>query len=253
MLVDIEADQPLLALEGALGACTDRTRAVIVVHLYGITADARRFVDAFAERGIPVVEDCAEAQGAQLPTGEPAGSVGAFGAMSFYPTKNLARSGDGGAVVTSDAALANEVRAWRSHGERAERYLHELPARNSRLDDIQAAVLRIRLVSLGQEVDRRRAAQPPLRGSIRREGRLRRSRGERRARSRRGPGTVRRRWRRGFGITASIAAGTIPAASLTSRCSPRFLPRERRTLASGLGPVSRCHCTAVSATTTSTA
>jgi dTDP-3-amino-2,3,6-trideoxy-4-keto-D-glucose/dTDP-3-amino-3,4,6-trideoxy-alpha-D-glucose/dTDP-2,6-dideoxy-D-kanosamine transaminase len=130
---------------------------VIVVHLYGIAADATRFVDAFTPRGVAVVEDCAQAQGATLPKGHPVGSVGAFGAYSFYPTKNLGALGDGGAVVTNDETLADEVRAWRSHGERAERYLHELPARNSRLDDIQAAALRIRLRGLDGEIGRRRA------------------------------------------------------------------------------------------------
>jgi dTDP-4-amino-4,6-dideoxygalactose transaminase len=157
VLVDVEAERPLLDLDAALAATTSRTRAVIVVHLYGIAIDATAFVDAFASRGISVVEDCAQAQGAVLPSGRPVGSAGAFGACSFYPTKNLAALGDGGAVVTDDDALAREVRAWRSHGERDARYLHELPARNSRLDDIQAATLRIRLRSLSREVDRRRA------------------------------------------------------------------------------------------------
>jgi dTDP-4-amino-4,6-dideoxygalactose transaminase len=157
VLVDVGHDRPLLSLESALAAVTERTRAVIVVHLYGIAADAARFVDAFAPRGISVVEDCAQAQAATLPNGRPVGSVGAFGAYSFYPTKNLGALGDGGAIVTNDEALADEARAWRSHGERAERYLHELPARNSRLDDIQAAALRIRLRGLPDETERRRA------------------------------------------------------------------------------------------------
>jgi dTDP-4-amino-4,6-dideoxygalactose transaminase len=157
VLVDVEHDRPLLSIDAAVASVTDRTRAVIVVHLYGIAADAARFIDAFAPRGVAVVEDCAQAQGAMLPNGRPVGSAGALGAYSFYPTKNLGALGDGGAIVTNDGVLASEARAWRSHGERAERYLHELPARNSRLDDIQAAALRIRLRRLPHEVERRRA------------------------------------------------------------------------------------------------
>jgi dTDP-4-amino-4,6-dideoxygalactose transaminase len=171
VLADVSEERPLLDIDAARDAVTERTRAVIVVHLYGMTADTHAFVDAFGARGISVIEDCAQAQGAELPTGEPAGSVGAFGAFSFYPTKNLGALGDGGAVVTSEASLADEVRAWRSHGERSERYLHELPARNSRLDDIQAAALRIRLRSLAAELEQRRAAsrryEEELGGTIR--------------------------------------------------------------------------------------
>jgi dTDP-4-amino-4,6-dideoxygalactose transaminase len=82
--------------------------------------------------------------------------VGSFGALSFYPTKNLGALGDGGALVTDDDALAADVRAWRTHGERSARYVHELPARNSRLDDVHAAVLRLRLQELPKALQRRR-------------------------------------------------------------------------------------------------
>lgn len=156
LLVDVEDDRPLLDLHATLGALTPQTRAVVLVHLYGACADATAFAAALADRGIALVEDCAQAQGATLPSGKPVGTAGAFGAFSFYPTKNLAAVGDAGAVVTDDPALASEIRAWRSHGERGRRYHHELPARNSRLDDVQAAVLRLRLQRLAANVARRR-------------------------------------------------------------------------------------------------
>ena len=156
VLVDIEPDRPLLDLEAALEAVTERTRAVVVVHLYGVAADADAFRAAFEPLGVAVVEDCAQALGARLPTGAPVGTAGRFAAFSFYPTKNLGALGDGGVVTTADEALADEIAAWRSHGERSRRYLHELPARNSRLDDVQAAVLRLRLRSLDGSVTHRR-------------------------------------------------------------------------------------------------
>lgn len=152
VLVDVEPHRPLLDLERALDAVTPRTKAVVVVHLYGVCADVAAFREAFGAHDIAVVEDCAQAQGATLPTGEPVGTVGTFGALSFYPTKNLGAAGDGGAVITNDGHLADELRAWRAHGERGERYWHELPARNSRLDELHAAILRLRLLDLDSTV-----------------------------------------------------------------------------------------------------
>lgn len=156
VLVDVEPEQPFLDLDLVLAAITERTRAVILVHLYGRAADAGAFAAALGERSIALIEDCAQAQGASLPDGRPVGSAGAFAALSFYPTKNLAAVGDGGALLTDDTALADEVRAWRSHGERTARYLHVLPAGNSRLDDLQASILRPRLRALPPHVSRRR-------------------------------------------------------------------------------------------------
>ncbi len=156
VLVDVEPERPMLDLSATLAAITPSTRAVILVHLYGRTGDTRAFVDALAPRGIAVIEDCAQAQGATLVSGEPVGTVGVVGALSFYPTKNLGALGDGGALLTNDEAIAAEARAWRSHGERDVRYVHALPARNARLDDIQAAALRVRLRRLPRELSRRR-------------------------------------------------------------------------------------------------
>jgi dTDP-3-amino-3,4,6-trideoxy-alpha-D-glucose transaminase len=156
VLVDIEPERPLLDLGATLAALSPNTRAVILVHLYGVPADAAAFARALEPHGVALIEDCAQAQGGTLPSGEPVGGVGAFAAFSFYPTKNLAALGDGGAVATDSEQIAGEARAWRSHGERARRYEHELPARNSRLDDMQAAVLRVRLRGLADAVERRR-------------------------------------------------------------------------------------------------
>lgn len=157
VMVDVRHDLPLLDLDATLARLTARTRAVVLVHLYGIAADAEMFDRELRARGVDLIEDCAQAQGGMLASGRAVGSVGRFGAYSFYPTKNLGAVGDGGAVVTSDEALADEVRAWRSHGERTARYRHELPAPNSRLDDLQASVLRLRLTGLAEDLDLKRS------------------------------------------------------------------------------------------------
>ena len=159
VLVDVSRDRPVLDHRATIDALTPHTRAVIVVHLYGAAADAGALaadLSACGRDDIAVIEDCAQAQGALLPSGRPVGAAGVASAFSFYPTKNLAALGDGGAVVTDDERLADEVRAWRSHGERGTRYVHHLAAGNSRLDDVQAAVLRARLARLSEMIGRRR-------------------------------------------------------------------------------------------------
>jgi dTDP-4-amino-4,6-dideoxygalactose transaminase len=153
VLCDVEpaaATMDPASLEQAIGP---RTRAVIPVHLYGQCAD----VDAIrAVAGdLPIVEDCAQAHGAQL-RGRPAGSVGDVAAFSFYPTKNLGALGDGGAVASPDAVLIERVRLLRVYGQ-SERYLHVDHGVNSRLDELQAAVLRVRLAHLEAANARRRA------------------------------------------------------------------------------------------------
>jgi dTDP-4-amino-4,6-dideoxygalactose transaminase len=140
------------SLEGAIGP---RTRAVVPVHLYGQCADIGPVDELLRDRGVAVVEDCAHAHGAAL--GErPAGTLGTLGCFSFYPTKNLGALGDAGAVVTNDAELAGRVRALGRYGAGAD---GSLLARgvNSRVDELQAAVLRVRLPRL-EEAIRRRAA-----------------------------------------------------------------------------------------------
>ena len=132
------------ALEEALARWT--VRAVLPVHLYGNPADIVRIAEACGTAGVPLVEDCAQAHGATF-TRQKVGAFGSAAAFSFYPTKNLGALGDGGAVFTRDEELAEEVRLLRQYGWRT-RYISEIPGRNSRLDEIQAAVLRAKLPSL---------------------------------------------------------------------------------------------------------
>ena len=146
VLCDVEPEAGTMdpdSLRGALGA---KTRAVVPVHLYGQCADVEAIVELCSERGIEVVEDCAQAAGAEL-RGRPAGPIGRLGCFSFYPTKNLAALGDGGAVITSDAELDERLRLVRQYGQ-TDRYRHVAEGVNSRLDELQAAVLRARLPHL---------------------------------------------------------------------------------------------------------
>jgi dTDP-4-amino-4,6-dideoxygalactose transaminase len=128
--------------------------AVIVVHLYGQLADMPVIADVCGRHGMPLIEDAAQAHGAALGS-TPVGSWGAATAFSFYPTKNLAALGDAGAVTTSDPVLADGVRTLRQYGWR-ERFISEQAGLNSRLDEMQAAVLRVRLRRLHGDNDRRR-------------------------------------------------------------------------------------------------
>jgi dTDP-4-amino-4,6-dideoxygalactose transaminase len=140
------------SLESALG---ERTRAVVPVHLYGQCGDTEAIAALCVERGVHVVEDCAQAVGAQL-NGRTAGTIGRLGCFSFYPTKNLAALGDGGAVITDDDEVADRLRRQRQYGQ-ADRYNHVEVGVNSRLDEVQAAILRARL-SLLESGNERRAA-----------------------------------------------------------------------------------------------
>jgi dTDP-4-amino-4,6-dideoxygalactose transaminase len=137
MLMDPASLQPIL----------DRgVEAVMVTHLYGRVADLPEILRLTAAAGVPVIEDCAHAHGASL-HGRPAGSWGAIGCFSFYPTKNLGALGDGGAAVTSDPELAARLRLGRQYGWEG-KYRSSGPGRNSRLDELQAAVLRAKLPHL---------------------------------------------------------------------------------------------------------
>jgi len=122
---------------------TERTRAIIVVHLFGQMADMRPITHAAEEHGIRVVEDACQSIGASY-RGARAGSIGASGCLSFFPSKNLGGFGDGGMVVTSDERLAGATRILRVHGGR-ERYYHDVVGINSRLDALQAAVLLVKM------------------------------------------------------------------------------------------------------------
>jgi dTDP-3-amino-2,3,6-trideoxy-4-keto-D-glucose/dTDP-3-amino-3,4,6-trideoxy-alpha-D-glucose/dTDP-2,6-dideoxy-D-kanosamine transaminase len=140
---------------GALDAAfTPKTRAVIVTHLYGRMADVEAIARSCDKRGIPLVEDCAQAHGAQH-AGRRAGSFGKLACFSFYPTKNLGALGDGGAVATSDRALGERLRGLRQYGWQGKYDVRLAGGSNSRLDEIQAAVLRARLRSLDEQNERR--------------------------------------------------------------------------------------------------
>jgi len=136
-------------------ALTERTRAVMPVHLYGQCAEMDAIMRWTEARGLPVIEDAAQAIGADDVDGRRAGSIGVLGCFSFYPTKNLGAAGEAGLVTTNNDALAERLRRLRVHGGATE-YHHEEVGFNSRLDTIQAAVLRVKLSHLDHWSDARR-------------------------------------------------------------------------------------------------
>ncbi|MFQ5559300.1 MAG: DegT/DnrJ/EryC1/StrS family aminotransferase [Nitrospinota bacterium] len=129
-------------------------KAVIVVHLYGKMAEMPKIISVSQKYQIPVIEDCAQAHGASL-DGKMAGTWGALGCFSFYPTKNLGALGDGGVVVTGNEELARKIEGLRQYGWKT-RYISETTGYNSRLDEIQAAILRVKLRYLKEDNDKRR-------------------------------------------------------------------------------------------------
>lgn len=138
-------------------AITPRTRAILPVHLFGRPCDMASLADIAEPRGIAIVEDCAQAMGAEI-DGRPVGSFGRAGCFSFFPSKNLGGLGDGGMVVTDDPDVLRRVDSLRRHGS-TEKYLHTETGLNSRLDELQAAVLRVKLPWLDRwNEDRRRIA-----------------------------------------------------------------------------------------------
>jgi dTDP-3-amino-3,4,6-trideoxy-alpha-D-glucose transaminase len=155
VLADVDEESFTLDPRSVEAALSPSTRAIVAVHLYGQCADVDALHELAAARGIPVVEDAAQAHGAEL-DGRRAGTLGRAAAFSFYPTKNLGALGDGGAVVTDDDDVAERVRMLRSYGERR-RYESIAHGRNSRLDTLQAAVLGVRLPHLDAWNDRRRS------------------------------------------------------------------------------------------------
>ena len=158
LLVDVDPQTLTLSpelLQHAIGQHGDGTiKAVIPVHLYGQPADMPAIMRIAQAHGLSVVEDCAQAHGAEI-DGRKVGTWGDIGAFSFYPTKNLGALGDGGAVVTNDPLLAQRLRELRTYGWR-ERYISEERGMNTRLDELQAAILRVKLRHLDAENRRRR-------------------------------------------------------------------------------------------------
>jgi dTDP-4-amino-4,6-dideoxygalactose transaminase len=149
---DIDPETFCVTAATVRAALTPRTKAVIAVHLFGNVAPIAE-IEAL---GVPVLEDAAQAAGSLGPDGRP-GALGTAATFSFYPSKNLGAFGDGGAVTTSDATIAERVRALRFHGSRDKETFEEV-GYNSRLDELQAAVLRVQLPHLDEWADGRRAA-----------------------------------------------------------------------------------------------
>ncbi len=157
VLVDIDPVRYTMDPQRMLAAITPRTRAVLPVHLYGQPADLNPILEIAAQHDLQVIEDCAQAHGA-LYRGKRVGAWGRIAAFSFYPTKNLGAYGDGGAVVTDDPDLAGRARAIRQYGWDADR-ISRRKGMNSRLDEIQAAILLVKLRCLDDSnAERRRLA-----------------------------------------------------------------------------------------------
>lgn len=135
---------------------TSRTRAIMPVHLYGRTMDMKPLLEIARAKNVTVIEDACQAHGAMLDTGRRAGTAGKISCFSFYCSKNLGAYGEAGSIVTDDDALAESLRQLREHGQ-ITRYFHPVIGYNARLDEIQAAVLRIKLRRLEAWNDRRRA------------------------------------------------------------------------------------------------
>jgi len=148
--VPVEADERTYNIDPAyiMEAITARTKAIIPVHLYGQPADMDPICDIAREYKLKVIEDAAQAHGARY-KGKRVGTLGDAGGFSFYPSKNLGAAGDGGAVVTNDDKLAGKIRMLRNYGSK-QKYVHELQGFNSRLDEMQAAMLRVKLGKLDE-------------------------------------------------------------------------------------------------------
>jgi dTDP-4-amino-4,6-dideoxygalactose transaminase len=155
VFVDIDPETYNLDVEAVADTINERTKAVQPVHLYGQCAEMDRLTEICTAAGVPIVEDAAQAIGAE-DDGRRAGSMGEIGCFSFYPSKNLGGMGDGGFMTTNDDELAERLLALRVHGSK-ERYYHKWVGLNSRLDGFQGAVLRVKLPHLDAWTDRRKA------------------------------------------------------------------------------------------------
>ena len=155
VFADIDPERLTIDPDAVSRAIGPRTKAILPVHLYGQAADMRALARVAARTNVAIVEDCCQAHLATA-DGRPVGTIGIAGAFSFYPTKNLGALGDGGAVVTNDRALADRIRQLRNGGQSG-RYHHVTAGVNSRLDELQAAILRARLPFLAAWTSKRRA------------------------------------------------------------------------------------------------
>lgn len=164
VLADIDPATGLLSPASVKRCLTSRTRALLLVHLYGQVRDMDQWQALCTDARIQLVEDCAQSHGARW-DGRTAGSFGVAGAYSFYPTKNLGALGDGGALVTGDEELASRAACLRNYGQ-SERYIHPEIGLNSRLDEMQAAILAVRLDSLDACTEIRRSIARRYRDGI---------------------------------------------------------------------------------------
>jgi len=155
VFTDIQTDTYNIDPASLEKAITPRTKAIMPVHLFGQAADMGAVLEIAGSRSIPIVEDAAQSLGAKW-QGRPAGSIGQVGCFSFYPTKNLGGYGDGGMITTNDDALADRLRILRVHGAKP-KYFHAIVGMNSRLDEIQAALLDLKLDYLPAWTEARRA------------------------------------------------------------------------------------------------
>jgi dTDP-4-amino-4,6-dideoxygalactose transaminase len=153
--VDIDPSTCLMDVSQVEAAITPHTRAILPVHLYGQCVDMVPLLEIALRHGLVVIEDACQAHGAAY-KGRKAGSMGTLAAFSFYFSKNLGAYGEGGMVTTNDAALAHKVRMMRDHGSE-KRYYHEMLGWNGRLDELQAAVLRLKLPHLDDWNEARRS------------------------------------------------------------------------------------------------
>ena len=144
VFVDVDPQSYNLDPTKLEAAITKNTKAIIPVHLYGRMAALEDILAIARQHGIAVIEDCAQAHGAIM-NGRPAGSIGLCGCFSFYPTKNLGAVGDGGAIVTNDSTLADGLRRLRQYGWERKYYTSDLGGLNSRLDELQSAILSVKL------------------------------------------------------------------------------------------------------------
>lgn len=155
VLADIDPNTAILDIRSVERCLSKRTKAVSVVHLYGQAAPLEEFSKFCSDQKIHLIEDCAQAHGAKV-AGKAAGTWGIFAGWSFYPTKNLGCIGDGGALTTGSPQVAEQARILRNYGQSV-RYKHPIVGMNSRLDELQAAILRVRLNHLTEWTTLRRS------------------------------------------------------------------------------------------------
>ncbi len=154
VFVDIRPDTFNIDVEQVAAAVTERTRAILPVHLFGQACDMGGLTRIATKHDLPIIEDAAQAIGTKSPLG-PVGSLGAYGCFSFFPSKNLGGFGDGGLVTSQSSVLADKVRVMRAHGS-SPKYYHSVIGGNFRIDSLQAALLRVKLPELEAWTARRR-------------------------------------------------------------------------------------------------